>query len=280
MPRVLSLLVILFLMSVPLLIGEQGIAPSEEDRCQGKPPTSSCWMELSNQPGCYVWISYLIPDEARTWSGGCDGDLAQGPGYLKWFSGSGHMILESFGRFEQGKQHGNWFGFDSNENAHEGPFVEGRRHGNWVFRDTDGNVSGGPFVEDRQHGQWVEHLPGGSVHEGRRVHGKKHGRWVERWTDGRGVHEGRYVDSKRNGYWVEHWDDGSIQEGPYVYGHHHGRWVLRFPDGQIQEGSFFEGNDARPLDPSRRGRQPGGGHLQQRGASGLRFLAGHDPATP
>ena len=146
MPRVLSLLVILVSLNVPRVGGEQSARP-DQDRCQGKPPNASCWMELSNQPGCYVWNSHFIPDEARTWTGGCDGDLAQGPGTLIWFSGSGHVILESFGTFKQGKQHGHWGGFDARGNFHEGSFVEGQRHGNWVFRNADGYVSGGPFVE-------------------------------------------------------------------------------------------------------------------------------------
>ena len=74
MPRVLSLLVILVSLNVPRVAGEQS-APPKQDRCQGKPPNSSCWMELSNQPGCYVWNSHFIPDAARTWTGGVTATL-------------------------------------------------------------------------------------------------------------------------------------------------------------------------------------------------------------
>ena len=97
-------------------------------------------MELSNQPGCYVWTSYFIPDKAMSWTGGgCDGDFSEGPGTLIEFSGSGHKILESFGTFEQGKQHGQWGGIDAGGNFHEGPFVAGKMHGRWVIRDKEGN---------------------------------------------------------------------------------------------------------------------------------------------
>ena len=147
MPRVLSLLTILVFFSVPRLIGEQGMPP-QEDRCQGKPPNASCWMELSNQPGCYVWVSYFIPDETRTWTGACIGSFAQGPGTLTEVSGGGYWVLESTGQYRDGKQHGYWFGFDSNGNVHGGPFVEGQRHGNWIYRDADRNRSGGPFVKN------------------------------------------------------------------------------------------------------------------------------------
>ena len=43
----------------------------------GKNPNSPCWMELSNQPGCYVWTSYFIPDKAMSWTGGCGGEDAR-----------------------------------------------------------------------------------------------------------------------------------------------------------------------------------------------------------
>ena len=31
--------------------------------CTGQPKGAECWIELSNQPGCYVWNPYLQPDE-------------------------------------------------------------------------------------------------------------------------------------------------------------------------------------------------------------------------
>ena len=138
MPRVLSLLAVLVFFNVPRLIGEQGL-PSKEDRCHGRPIGASCWMELSNQPGCYGWDSYVIPDETKTWMGECAGGLAQGSDTLIESSGRGHRILESTGRFHQGKQHGHWVALDEAGIVHEGPFVEGRIHGRWVLRDKDGN---------------------------------------------------------------------------------------------------------------------------------------------
>lgn len=217
MPRVLSLLAIFVFFGVPRLIGEQEF-PSEQDRCQGKPPTSSCWMELSNQPGCYVWISHLIPDEARTWTGGCDGDLTQGPGYLKWFSGSGHMILEIFGRFERGKQHGDWVGMGPRGNVHEGRRVHGKKHGRWVERWTDGRgVHEGPYVDSKRNGHWVEHWDDGSIQEGPYVNGRHHGRWVLRFPD------------------------GQVQEGSFVEGKMHGRWILRDEDGNQEVVTFNNG---------------------------------------
>ena len=33
--------------------------------CAGNPRTAACWMELADQPGCYVWNDYLQPDQIR-----------------------------------------------------------------------------------------------------------------------------------------------------------------------------------------------------------------------
>ena len=91
MPRALSLLAVFIFFSVPRLTGEQEL-PAKGDQCQGKPIGASCWMELSNQPGCYVWNPYFFPGEAMTWTGECDGDFAQGPGTLIRFSDIGHKL--------------------------------------------------------------------------------------------------------------------------------------------------------------------------------------------
>lgn len=207
MSRVLSLLAVLIFSTIPRLIGEQGIPPSE-DRCQAKPPNASCWMELSNQPGCYVWTFHFIPDEARTWTGACTGSLAQGPGTLTEVSGGGYWVLESTGQFQDGKQHGYWTGSDSNGNVHEGPRVYGKRHGQWVERWTDGR----------------------GVHEGPYVDGKRNGHWIERWDDG-SIQEGPYVNGQHHGRWILRFADSEVQEGAFVEGQIHGRWVLRDKEG-------------------------------------------------
>ena len=48
--------------------------------CAGQPKGTSCWMELTGQPGCYVWNGSLSPDDTVTWTGTCSGGRAQGGG--------------------------------------------------------------------------------------------------------------------------------------------------------------------------------------------------------
>ena len=162
-----------------------------EPKCVGQPKGTSCWMELPDQPGCYVWNSSVQPDKTVTWTGGCVEGLAQGTGTLKWVWDGGKRTVESTGLLREGKRHGQWVLRDAYGNVFEGPYVEGTRHGQWVWRMVDGNVfegpymeGEGPYVEGTRHGQWVFRFRDGSVWEGPFVEGKEHGRWVIRRVDG------------------------------------------------------------------------------------------------
>ena len=125
-------------------VTEQG-RPSRirvDPTCAGQPEGAACWMELANQPECYVWNDYLATAETATWTAECSDDLAQGTGTLKWVWvwDSGQETVESIGRLQGGK-----------------------RHGHWVMRFPDGGVSEGSYVEGKEHGHWVMRLPDGTV---------------------------------------------------------------------------------------------------------------------
>ena len=47
-------------------------------------PGESCWMEVSQRPGCYVWNPNPQPGETVTWTAECAGGLVQGTGTLRW----------------------------------------------------------------------------------------------------------------------------------------------------------------------------------------------------
>ena len=76
--------------------------------CAGQPKGTSCWMEVTGRPGCYVWNPNLQPDETVTWTGGCSGGRAQGVGTLKWVYDGGKKTAESTGGLTDGKMHGQW----------------------------------------------------------------------------------------------------------------------------------------------------------------------------
>ena len=122
---------------------------SKQDRCDGKPKGSECWMELANSPGCYVWNPNLQPDETATWTGECAGGVAQGMGTLQWVWDAGKETSESTGSLVEGKRHGQWVERSADGNVGEGPFVEGKLISDrWVVRDRSGKILPDGKVEE------------------------------------------------------------------------------------------------------------------------------------
>ena len=69
-------------------------------------------MELTNHPGCSVWINHYQPDETVTWTSECAEGLAQGTGTLTE----------------------DWDG-DRKTKEKTGSLVDGKAQGRWVYRD-------------------------------------------------------------------------------------------------------------------------------------------------
>ena len=190
-----------------------------EPTCAGQPKGTACWMELSNQPGCYVWNGSLAVDETVIWTGECAEGLAQGTGTLKLvYTDGGNKTIEATGRIQAGK-----------------------RHGRWVLRWADGDVDEGPYVEGKRHGRWVLRWASGTVDEGPYVEGERHGRWVTRYASG-DVYEGPYVEGKQHGQWVWRLVNGNVEEGPYVEGERHGQWVTRYAAGASRKARMWRGS--------------------------------------
>ena len=225
-----------------------------KEPCTGQPKGTSCWMELANVPGCYVWNPDFQVAETVTWTGECAESFAQGTGTLKWIWDCGQKSLGMAGSLQAGKQQGEWVLDDRNGGVWEGSYVEGKKHGNWIWNEKDGDVHEGPFVNGMRHGHWVQRWASGGVWEGPFVEGKRHGAWVQVFPDGQ-VEEGPYVEGKKDGNWTIRPVDRDVWrlfyadgkkfygtgEGPIVDGKRHGTWVIREEDGDIEKGSFVEG---------------------------------------
>ena len=166
--------------------------------CAGQSKGTSCWMEVTGHPDCYVWNPNLQPDETVTWTGGCAGGRAQGEGTLRWVWHDGKETSESTGDLKDGKQHGRWVIRDQDGNIQEGPFVDGEQQGQWVLRFAEGDVEEGPYVDGKRQGQWVVRLVDGNVAKGPYVDGKAHGRWVIHGPDG-GVEYATFENGERVG---------------------------------------------------------------------------------
>ena len=122
---------------------ERGLSPPEGPICTGSYAPDSCWMELADRPGCYLWNGAPQDDETVTWSGECSNGLAQGVGRTTWYQN--HDVSQTVEtRLEDGRNSG-WtvvrdFGDDAGET--EGCYVDGERHGRWILRLTE-NLSAG-----------------------------------------------------------------------------------------------------------------------------------------
>ncbi len=83
--------------------------------CTGDYSPDSCWMELVDRPGCYLWNPAPQDNETVTWSGGCSNGLAQGNGRVSWFQNDEpSQIVE--GRLQDGRRHGTWTEYDESGN--------------------------------------------------------------------------------------------------------------------------------------------------------------------
>jgi len=144
-------------------------------KCPGMPEGSSCWREMSNKPGCYVWEQRFIPSvEEGEWSGACSGDTAHGRGTLR-LSGPGFSSQAT------------------------GEMVHGKRQGHWVARWTDarwtdGGYEEGTYVDDKMNGHWVVRFTDGSRFEGEFRDGKPNGFGILIWAYDGNRYEGQWRD--------------------------------------------------------------------------------------
>ena len=187
-----------------------------DQTCAGQPAGAACWMEISRQPGCYVWNPGLALGATVTWTGACAGGLAQGAGTLTWL-------------------------WDGNRQTATGRLQDGKRNGHWVFRYPTGNVQEGPMVDDMRNGHWILRFADGSIAEGSNVDDERNGHWVIRYADG-DVAEGPYVDGEMNGHWVVR-SGQFIHAGPYVDGKRDGLWVSRMEGETVEVSTLYRNGE-------------------------------------
>ncbi|WP_419161008.1 toxin-antitoxin system YwqK family antitoxin [Candidatus Palauibacter sp.] len=201
--------------------------PSADRRevCLQGPSAYPCWMELADQPECYIWVQRHV-NPTVTWSGECSDGYAQGTGTIGYsYRRGGRLPMVD-------------------RTAH-GLLVDGKRQGHWVTRLASGKSFEGPYVGGREHGHWVRPHPRGGESEGLMIHGKQRGDWVQREPDGT-VRKGplhtddegalRYV--RQHGIWVSWLPGGTIHEWSMVRGSREGSWLRWEPDGRVSEYSY------------------------------------------
>ncbi len=128
-----------------------------EDTCESK-EEGACWMELANQPGCYVWDNHnlnniYVSKVTVSWSGACYGAAARGEGTLVWNIGNSEDTWS--GRLRQGKPHGHWVVRESHGSIHEGPYLNGKRHGHWIMHTASNYKERGDYIHGKRDGRWL-----------------------------------------------------------------------------------------------------------------------------
>ena len=130
--------------------GVVGAVFRPKQTCAVQPAGTSCWMEISQKPGCYIWNGHLAQGARVTWTGACAGGKAEGTGTFTWVW-DGNRQTET-GRVVAGERAGHWVLRQAAGTA-EGLFVAGQQSGHWVQRNAAGTVvAEGPFVADERHG--------------------------------------------------------------------------------------------------------------------------------
>ncbi len=125
----------------------------EQDRCKGKSPGDSCWVELSDKPGCYVW-DQVREDAIMSWTGECAKGLAQGSGTLRW-SGGSYEVVEK-GTLDKGKRHGEWSSEVSNGDREWVTYTQGIRNGLWAGYEEESKLSWtGQYCDGQRCNEWT-----------------------------------------------------------------------------------------------------------------------------
>ena len=230
-------------------------------KCTGLKQTEPCWQRVEDDPECFVWNRYYVPEQTVTWSGGCSSGRATGNGTLIWTIDDlseeevgllDHGIKQlqwtirhsdgtvSEGRYVDGYRHGRWTTQYPGGRTAGGSYVHGYRSGHWVQHTLDGAIAEGPFLQGKRHGRWRIQMLSGVVVEGPFVHGTRQGWWIEKDASGN-VYEGPYADGGMHGIWTKTATNGAVFEGPYANNLMHGWWIERHPDGGVVEGVMENG---------------------------------------
>ena len=208
----------------------QAAAFDPAETCEGKAEGAECWHQLDSHPGCYVWNSGLKAESTASWTGACNGSVAEGEGVLTWAYPEGASVFE--GVVVGGKQHGRGSYTSGDGTVAEGTYANGLRSGRWRATYADGTVAEGVYANGRRAGRWVTRQADGTVVETPYVNGEIHGTMVVRFDSGT-VRETPWVNGEKHGTEVRRYAGGTVVETPYVNGEIHGTQVRRLADGTV-----------------------------------------------
>ena len=235
-PCVLAAAVVLLLSAA--CVHDQAAAFDPVETCEGKAEGAECWKQLDNHSGCHVWNGYHRKAETASWTGACNGSVAEGEGVLTW---AGREDTSVYKGALVGGRHGRGRGRETNSDGtvFEGAYANGQRSGLWRETTTAGTVAESTYANGRLV-RWVARYANGDVMDTPRVNGEIHGTAV--WREANGdVSETPYVNGKEHGTAVRRRANGDVWETPYVNGKIHGTAVRRYANGDVSETPYVNG---------------------------------------
>lgn len=184
----------------------------ERDVCMERVHLDYCWMEVRNQPGCFVWADTDWPEQEFQWFGECSEGLAQGQGTLvMWLQLDLSFMVLSFFESEQ-----------------EGMVVKGRRQGDWSARSLFGKREERSYVLGFRHGLWEIHHRNGTTEEVPYQLGRHSDFPILRDADGERI--------------LNSWERPLTEDWPYDGSspYRHGMRRVTGADGEIENQFFVE----------------------------------------
>lgn len=149
----LPLVALLILAAIPAMAEPEPKCPTPTQK--GGP---ACWIEVENQPGCFIWNPNPATDETVTWSGSCSGGFPDGHGTITWTYDGGSS--SDTGTYVDGKRNGVWSGKDSDGNEGKGPYVDGKMNGEWILKQSGGIILTITFVDGERHREVTGYMAG------------------------------------------------------------------------------------------------------------------------
>lgn len=244
----------------------------ERDLCMDRIHRDYCWMEVRNQPGCFIWADTDWPEQEFQWFGKCSEGLAQGEGTLvtrirldlSLFALS-FFESEQQGMVVEGRRQGDWSARSLFGKREERSYVLGFRHGLWKIRHRNGTTeevpyqlgrhSGFPILRDAD-GEQVPFSWERPLTEDWPYDSSPYKQGMQRVTGADGEIENEFFvensrvivwepkqqeeelkatpfrDNHPTGYYALSLEDGTEAEGPFVDGKMHGEWTFRSWDGE------------------------------------------------
>ena len=160
----------------------------------------SCWMELADRPGCYLWNPAPEENVTVTWTDECSNGLAQGSGQIDWYQ-DGELMETNQTRLQDGQVDGPIVVRRLGGRAYvsEGSFLNGERIGTWTTQFDDGGRGEGLYVNGERSGTWTVFFARGGWGIGPYVNDELHGTWTYYDENGNETRRQRFENGRRVG---------------------------------------------------------------------------------